>query len=159
MSDGKVWVVEYRHRHGVDFSAFASPQDAYRAGAQIAFDWAGREAPDVRNEVKQLYDEGDYEACISTYTAASSESVEVHELNVHFARWNGMTVHEVDCEVVHVSAVLPSQGSPGTTRCRRNFFWQGSEVTFPVNTQNFFAWTPKEKTAATCLACLVVGDS
>jgi hypothetical protein len=89
----KVYVLQYRHRHGVDISVFANPEAVTRAKAAIcnqfvddkiftAIGGADQGSP-VHETVRALYAEGKYDKCIEEYLFANQdEEFEVSEHEV-----------------------------------------------------------------------------
>jgi hypothetical protein len=80
----KVFVLQYTHRHGEDFSAYGTRQDAEIAAARIAHEYA-RELPTGADaaKVRALYDSDQFIECVAHYIlCCDAESLDIHELEV-----------------------------------------------------------------------------
>ena len=78
----RVWVLQYTHKHGEDFSAYATPQAAEAGVAEIVREWWAsemRDVPGVPESPAELSDA----AAVEMYFAHTSETHEIHDLLVY----------------------------------------------------------------------------
>ena len=82
----RVWVLQYTHKHGEDFSAYATPQAAEAGIAEIVREWWGSEmrGEDVPASPAELSDAEAVEMYFAHQDGRSEiETYEIHDLLVY----------------------------------------------------------------------------
>lgn len=151
-----IWVLEYTHRHGVDFTAFESEADAYHGMAVIA----AREAPDectheIALQIQAFFNMGHDVEAIEIYLAhVPGESLHIHAMDVAQRRIIGLVLSESDSDIVHAARCFPrGDVSPGQAWCGRAYTWAATETVW-TEAFSFRAWIPREPRIVTCIGCV-----
>ena len=79
---GTVWVVQYTHRHGDDFSAHATPEAADKALADIAREWWSVELNGMDGVPATADGLSDREAVRIYFELVDNEDYQIHELDI-----------------------------------------------------------------------------
>lgn len=84
MISKKVFVFEYRHRHGTDISCYRTKKVAEQAAAGEALQWLSEvKKLDKKEEIVRLIQDEKYWEAVAVYCEAAQEEMEIFEALVY----------------------------------------------------------------------------